>query len=1219
MESEKQLQETRGGSDGNSERSEESHKDVRGSSIKYRKYSMLDHRKVPKPLRLEIEVTDTSSEEEIKYLRTDRDTDMRSVVNRYLSLRKCNDLYSATIRCLQSALADAGFYYVGPGDRVRCFSCGGELENWERWDVPLTRHQQSFPDCPYVRGGQRAAVFPINAQYQYLRKESPLFHMSERPSQKVPSSSNCPTVQGQIKDPDYSKVKSITEGESETSAPPSGSSISGQKPLRTMSDENNRLETYRGHRHHFPYNNQRSLSRAGFYYVGPGDRVRCFSCGGELENWEYWDVPLTRHQRSFPDCHKLWGQYQYQHKESQLFHMMERLSPTVPSSSNCPTVQGLIKEPDYSKVKSITEGESEISAPPSGSSISGQKPLGTMRDKHNRLETYRGHRHQFPHNNRQSLSQAGFYYVGPGDRVRCFSCGGELENWEYWDVPLTRHQRSFPDCHKLWGQYQYQHKESQLFHMMERLSPTEVESITEGESEISAPPSGSSISGQKPLWTMSDENNRLETYRGHRHHFPLNNRQSLSRAGFYYVGPGDRVRCFSCAGELENWKDWDDPLTQHQISFPDCPYVLELEAKGLLNLSTELIECMNYMNNPGLSHIKNTGETLSWIFPSSFVTHCDKTKPTELEPGGNLKRRLSLPEFLEETDANETKKAGQRHRNKSFKAKKKKKDQEEGLSGPIKEEASGQVEEGISDQVVVGASGQEKEGASGQVEEGASGQVEEGASGQVKEGASGQVEEGASGQVEEVISDQVEVGASGQVKEWAYGQVKEGASGQVKEWASGQVKEWAYGQVKQGASGQVEVGASGQVKEEDSGQVEEGISQVEVEPRVQKEETRDWPRGSAEECELCGKILEVPRISPQRSGTKYRLVVPGEGLFRCSETGLQFCVESPANIDIEIGSWVEFLGHLHQYTYDIVGPLFNITVKSGQVSAVYLPHYVCLKGGDVDKAMFRVAHYKDDNMILESPNRVEPFYVVLENPTFSPVGVIKLQPSPNGRRRKIPTHGVVMLYSRYKTGYTIHLYLMPHDLSLKQAVHNKETGNCFYWMDKPPRTSTIYTGTQYVVGGPEDAEINPEELELCLDVKSELYNYSEIYLEEIQDKMYLQLTCEVNNTSAWRTRLRTEDLIPKAQVTQDNQHFVDRHRAALIDRMSHIDPVLDDLLGDKILTQEQYDTVRSNRTSQEKMRHLYDCVKTWGKIEKEMFYSTLFVHNRALIKDLLCS
>ncbi|OCT59000.1 hypothetical protein XELAEV_18001490mg [Xenopus laevis] len=499
-----------------------------------------------------------------------------------------------------------------------------------------------------------------------------------RLSQTVPSSSNCPTVQGLIKDPDYSKVESITEGESETSAPPSGSSISGQKPLGTMSDENNRLETYRGHRHHFPHNNRHSLSQAGFYYVGPGDRVRCFSCGRELENWENWDDPLTRHLHSFPDCPNVrdWrvmspiiGQSQY------LLHMSERPSQTFPSSSNCPTVQGLIKDPDYSKVKSITEGESETSAPPSGSSISGQKPLGTMSDEYNRLDTYRGHSHHFPHNNQRSLSRAGFYYVGPGDRVRCFSCGGELENWQPGDEPLTQHRLSFPDCpyvleleaemSSIFGQYQYSRKESPLLPMRERLGQTvpsssncptvqgqikdpdysKVESITEGESETSAPPSGSSISGQKPLGTMSDEHNRLETYRGHCHHFPHHNRQSLSRAGFYYVGPGDRVRCFSCGGELENWEFRDDPLTRHRLSFPDCPYVLERRAKTLpilcrsqtvfasAFLGLSLIDFssshrprpLSDQDTPMSLHMRNEGERFHSPVTSSSVTRCLKS------------------------------------------------------------------------------------------------------------------------------------------------------------------------------------------------------------------------------------------------------------------------------------------------------------------------------------------------------------------------------------------------------------------------------------------------------------------------------------------------------------------------------------------------------------------------------------------------------------------
>ncbi|KAG7264642.1 hypothetical protein CRUP_000171 [Coryphaenoides rupestris] len=33
------------------------------------------------------------------------------------------------------------------------------------------------------------------------------------------------------------------------------------------------------------------LARAGFYFTGPADRVRCFSCKKTVENWSHGDQP----------------------------------------------------------------------------------------------------------------------------------------------------------------------------------------------------------------------------------------------------------------------------------------------------------------------------------------------------------------------------------------------------------------------------------------------------------------------------------------------------------------------------------------------------------------------------------------------------------------------------------------------------------------------------------------------------------------------------------------------------------------------------------------------------------------------------------------------------------------------------------------------------------------------------------------------------------------
>ncbi|KAK3579674.1 hypothetical protein CHS0354_027129 [Potamilus streckersoni] len=47
-------------------------------------------------------------------------------------------------------VADAGFYYTGIQDIVRCFACDGGLKNWDPEDDPWIEHARWFPQCPFV-------------------------------------------------------------------------------------------------------------------------------------------------------------------------------------------------------------------------------------------------------------------------------------------------------------------------------------------------------------------------------------------------------------------------------------------------------------------------------------------------------------------------------------------------------------------------------------------------------------------------------------------------------------------------------------------------------------------------------------------------------------------------------------------------------------------------------------------------------------------------------------------------------------------------------------------------------------------------------------------------------------------------------------------------------------------------------------------------------------
>ncbi|XP_069131314.1 baculoviral IAP repeat-containing protein 7-like isoform X1 [Argopecten irradians] len=49
--------------------------------------------------------------------------------------------------------------------------------------------------------------------------------------------------------------------------------------------------------------------------------------------------------------------------------------------------------------------------------------------------------------------------------------------------------------------------------------------------------------------------------------------EDLARAGLFYEGRNDYVRCFHCGGGLREWDPEDDPFYEHARWFPSCPFL----------------------------------------------------------------------------------------------------------------------------------------------------------------------------------------------------------------------------------------------------------------------------------------------------------------------------------------------------------------------------------------------------------------------------------------------------------------------------------------------------------------------------------------------------------------------------------------------------------------------------------------------------------------------
>ncbi|CAO1419708.1 unnamed protein product [Diamesa hyperborea] len=162
-----------------------------------------------------------------------------------------------------------------------------------------------------------------------------------------------------------------------------------------LKNEQNRLATFRN-RWPLSFISPNLLAKAGFYYLNVDDQVKCAYCGGIIGQWEMGDDPLNEHKKFFPDC---------------------------------PIVRQNIQDDEDIGIQTVKAPK----APEFSTLESRQRSF---------LHECWNPAVQDP----TILSQAGFYYLGLEDEVRCFYCNGGLRNWLESDDPWYEHTRWFPKC-----------------------------------------------------------------------------------------------------------------------------------------------------------------------------------------------------------------------------------------------------------------------------------------------------------------------------------------------------------------------------------------------------------------------------------------------------------------------------------------------------------------------------------------------------------------------------------------------------------------------------------------------------------------------------------------------------------------------------------------------------------------------------------------------------
>ncbi|NXW93848.1 CARD8 protein, partial [Alopecoenas beccarii] len=349
-----------------------------------------------------------------------------------------------------------------------------------------------------------------------------------------------------------------------------------------------------------------------------------------------------------------------------------------------------------------------------------------------------------------------------------------------------------------------------------------------------------------------------------------------------------------------------------------------------------------------------------------------------------------------------------------------------------------------------------------------------------------------------------------------------------------------------------------------------------------------------------------------------RAHLPGKGIFQCSITGLSFEVKSAVTVTYRYATWTRHLSKDDQEMWVPAGPLFHIAVQPGVVRAVRLPHFICLAEHEDISPCF-IAHFESGKMTLQRPTRLIAFHAVLENPSFSMLGVLwrRLRST----LHSFPMHSLVLIFQQLSAAQTtLHLYLIPDDNSVKQAVEKQERTWNSKLIPKPPPFSPLFFGCSYRVTSTRFVVITPNtELPFCYKSPKQQQLFVEIYISNmIEEEMRLLMTDTRNGTEVWRASLRSGR--NSSTVTWAwcllGAAFVKKHQAELCSRMSQLPTILLHLRDANVINSDEEEEVQRQDTSKRKNRVLLDLVKKKGPKAQEQLYQILQIKDPYLITDL---
>lgn len=326
----------------------------------------------------------------------------------------------------------SGFMYTGSYDGVYCFVCDVMLSGWNRNDDPFVRHVLRSPTCKFAFRAllkhrlidnklsfsrqQRPTTKSVGVQSSFVNTTpTPLLSAAEEvPSTVVPPSSSCRRIF-------HHKIRPIVNndvgfGGGEVTLQSYEPPIYLRSDLKKLKTEAQEYLSMKTRLRSFlrcsasviaTLPNPAILANSGFYYVGPNNETRCFSCYRTFTQWSMYDSPWNVHVKLSPNCPFIINN-----------DLLGGSSSNIWNTNYC------------------DERESEKLKPP-------PPQIVEFQDFYKRVDSF------FSWS--RDLAAAGFFLTTDAiSTIQCYACGGRLNNlyelFTDYATPREMHSFWFPYC-----------------------------------------------------------------------------------------------------------------------------------------------------------------------------------------------------------------------------------------------------------------------------------------------------------------------------------------------------------------------------------------------------------------------------------------------------------------------------------------------------------------------------------------------------------------------------------------------------------------------------------------------------------------------------------------------------------------------------------------------------------------------------------------------------